>query len=118
MEVKECIKHKDWTNKEGKTLPIYKVTLTDGTFGESFSEIPIGTNISDITIEEGQYGKKFRLNKKNGFRPAQPKGNESFALSYAKDYAVAIIANGQPFKSDLIIELAEKFYTWLESKKK
>jgi hypothetical protein len=122
ITVKECTKSKEWDNGKGQKVPIYKVELSDGTFGESFGkEIPIGTNVSEITIEEGQYGKKFKwaAAPKNGFAGGGRKaGNESFALSYAKDYAVALIGQGKEFKSEHIIQLADKFFDWLESKKK
>ena len=45
-------------------------------------------------------------------------GNEGFALAYSKDIYVAKIAKGEQASSDAIIGLAEKFYEWLESKKK
>lgn len=118
--VTNCIKAKDWT-KDGKTVPIYTVTLSDGRSGQSFgTEIPAGTPETELLITEGEYGLKIKLNKpKNGFfKPGLPKGNESFALSYAKDYAVAMIASGKDFKSELITQLADKFYDWLESKRK
>lgn len=119
--VTNCVKAKDWDNGKGQLVPIFKVTLTDGTAGESFGkEIPLGTPAEQIDITEGQYGKKFKWNKPGaagGFKGAQ-KGNESFALSYAKDYAVAMIGAGKEFKSELITQLADKFYDWLESKKK
>lgn len=44
-------------------------------------------------------------------------GNESFALSYAKDMAVAYLNKGNELSTAQIIELAEKFYLWLNSKK-
>lgn len=116
MEVTSCVKAKEVNGKN-----IYKVGLSDGRFGESFAtEIPIGTKVEDLNLEDTQYGLKIKLIKKNGFggRPATPKGNESFALSYAKDYACAMIGQGKEFKTDHIIQLADKFYTWLEGKKK
>ena len=65
---------------------------------------------------EGQYGKKFKLkNNKPAFGGGGGKpraGNESFALSYAKDL---VVADKAAFKD--ILPLADKLYTWLESKK-
>lgn len=127
-EVKSCVKLKDWTGKDGKAVPIYKVELSDSRVGESFGkEIPIGTPDSDITIEESQYGSKFKWNK-----PANGKAwggggskstNESFSLSYAKDVAVGLIAkmDKAPKSEDIakvITGMADTFYNWLESKKK
>lgn len=117
--VTKCVKAKEW-NKDGKVVPIYSVTLTDGTVGESFGkEIPEGTPEDQIEITEGQYGKKFKL-KANGFKggfKAQRAANESYSLSYAKDVAVAHIGQGKAFTAQQIIQVAEEFYKWLESKK-
>lgn len=121
ITVKECTKAKEWDNGKGQKVPIYKVELSDGTVGESFGkEIPLGTNVSEITIEEGQYGKKFKwAAPKNGFSGGKPRaGNESFALSYAKDMACAHISNGKDFGAKEVLAVAELFYTWLENKKK
>lgn len=53
-----------------------------------------------------------------GFKAGTRSGNESFALSYAKDLGVAQIAAGKLVKSTEVIEVAEVFFNWLESKKK
>lgn len=108
--VTACTKKKEWNGK-----PIYAVTLSDGTTGDSFSDIPQGTPETDLTIEDGQYGKKIKLNKKNGFQGAgkQRVGNESFAMSYAKDLVVA-----DKVKIEQLIPTADKIYEWLENKKK
>lgn len=108
--------------KEVNGKPVYKVGLSDGRFGESFAnEIKAGTPVDDLVIEETQWGLKFkRKSSGNGAGGAgRPRaGNEAFALSYAKDYGVAMIAAGKEFKTDHVIALAEKFYTWMEGKKK
>lgn len=121
--VTSCKKVKDWTNKEGKAVPIYGVMLSDGQGGESFSDIPVGTPMSELKLEQGQYGLKIKWNKpgaSGGFGGGgrRQSGNESFALAYAKDYAVAMIGSGKEFKGDHVITLAEIFYNWMESKKK
>lgn len=121
-KVVECRKAKDWT-KDGKTVPIYFIGLSDGTGGESFGkEIPIDTPVSELVIEETQYGKKIKWNKPNqgsgGFGGRPKAGNESFALAYAKDYAVAVIGAGKEFKGEAVIALADIFYNWMEAKKK
>lgn len=123
ISVKSCTKTKDW-EKDGKKVPIYKVELTDGRTGESFGkEIPLGTPVDQLELQEGQYGTKVKWNQpRNGNgggwgRSAAPKGNESFALSYAKDVAVAHIGQGKEFKSAQILDVADAFYNWLESKK-
>src|SRR5688500_17664252 len=82
--------------KEVNGTPVYKVGLSDGRFGESLAkEIPTGTPSEDLQIDETQWGLKFKLIKKNGFAGGgmqkQKAGNESFALSYAKDLVCAMI---------------------------
>lgn len=113
----ECKKVKEWNGK-----PIYYIGLSDGQGGESFQEIPKDTPVSELKIEQSQYGLKIKWNKPNqagGFGGGRPKtGNESFALAYAKDYAVAMITQGKEFKGEHVITLAELFYKWMEEKKK
>ena len=112
--VKECTKAKEWDNGKGQKVPIYKVELSDGTTGESFGkEIPVGTDASEITIEEGQYGKKFKWAAKNGFSgKSKQANNAAFAMSYAKDLVVA-----DKIKFDQLIPAADKIFNWIESKK-
>jgi hypothetical protein len=118
--VKSCTKVKDWNGK-----PIYSVKFSDGTKGNSFgSEIPVGTAKAElrITPKEG-YPDDVKMNKPNGFAGAggggmKKAGNESFALSYAKDLACANIAMGKDFGSKEVLAVAELFYTWLEGKRK
>lgn len=116
-----CTKVRDWI-KDGKSVPIYSVALSDGQGGESFGkEIPVGTPMSELQLETSQYGLKIKWNKpgaSNSFSGGrQRSGNESFALSYAKDYAVAKVGNGKEFKGEDILKLADLFYNWLEKKK-
>lgn len=115
--VTSCTKVRDWT-KDGKSVPIYSVGLSDGQGGESFgTEIPIGTPVDQLKIEPSQYGNKIKWNKPGatgGFGGGGKRsGNESFALSYSKDLVVA-------GKVDIkqILETADKLYNWLEAKKK
>ena len=122
--VTKCDKLKDWTGKDGKVIPIYQVQISDGQIGESFGkEIPIGTPIDQLILETGQYGLKIKWNKPNtgvgGFNKGGNRGgNESFALSYSKDVAIAYIALGKTVEPEKIIEWADKFYNWMETKKK
>lgn len=116
--VTECRKVKDWTGKDGKLVPIYFVGLSDGQGGESFGkEIPVGTPVSELILESGQYGLKIKLKNapqsfSGGGGGRGRSGNESFALSYAKDLVVA-------GKVDIgaILKTADKLYDWLEAKK-
>jgi hypothetical protein len=114
-----CAKVKEWNGK-----PIYSVELSDGTKGESFQEIPVGTSKTEIEITpNGQYAAKFKWKQPGkvaaGFGGGKVRsGNESFALAYAKDVACAHIGQGKPFGAKEIVAVAEVFYTWLEGKKK
>lgn len=111
-----CTKAKDWV-KDGKSIPIYSIGLSDGRGGQSFGkEIPVGTKVEDLIItDKGQYGLDFKLKPSGGgggWSGGKKSGNESFALSYAKDLVVA-------GKVDVknILPIADKLYDWLESKK-
>lgn len=107
----KCEKIKEWNGK-----PIYGIGLSDGQGGESFIEIPVGTPINELVITANPpYGNKIKWNKPNagGYGGGkQRSGNESFALSYAKD----VVCAG---KTDLknVFDLADKMYLWLEKKK-
>jgi hypothetical protein len=107
----ECTKVKEWNGK-----PIYKIGLSDGRGGESFNNIPTGTPVSDLEINnDPQYGLKIKLKKQAGsFGGYQGKrsGNESFALSYSKD----LVVGGKVDLKD-ILTTADKLYKWLEAKK-
>lgn len=112
-----CTKLKDWTNQKGEKVPIYSVGLSDGRGGQSFGrEIAIGTPMSDLEItDKGQYGLDFKLKKQGGAWMGSGKqrgGNESFALSYAKDLVV-----GGKVDLKQILSTADKLYAWLEGKK-
>lgn len=122
--VTKCAEIKKWTAKDGKAIPIYQVECSDGQIGESFGkEIPIGTPITELVFESGQYGVKVKWNKPNtggGFQRGGGNrgGNESFALSYSKDMAIAYIAQGKQIEPQKVVDWAEVFYTWMETKKK
>lgn len=107
-----CVKTKEWQGK-----PIYTIGLSDGQGGESFAvQIPIGTPLSDLTIEPSQWGNKIKLKKtaSGGGYAAQRQrgGNESFALAYSKD----LVVGGKVELKDLL-KTADKLYEWLEGKK-
>lgn len=111
-----CTKVRDW-EKDGKKVPIYSVALSDGQGGESFGkEIPVGTPMSELVLEQSQYGLKIKWNKpgaSGGFSGGgRRSGNESFALSYAKDLVV-----GGKVDIKQILSTADKLYDWLEAKK-
>lgn len=58
-----------------------------------------------------------RGNTRGGYsKPSDGSRNASFALSYAKDVAAAHIAAGRDMKSTDILQVADKFYEWLNAK--
>lgn len=110
----KCDKIKEWNGK-----PIYGIGLSDGQGGESFNEIPLGTPINELVITPNPpYGNKIKWNKPNAGGGRQRGGNESFALSYAKDLGIAYINKGNTVEPEKIIGWADKFLVWLDSKKK
>lgn len=115
--VKECKFKKDYKSKDGRAGKIYDVVFSDGVIAQAFSEIPVGTSKDDLDITPGQgtFPPTVKQRKGGGFGGGAKvrAGNESFALSYAKDLVVA-----DKVKIDQIIQTAEKLYQWLESKKK
>jgi hypothetical protein len=122
--VTKCTKLRDWT-KDGKSVPIYEIQISDGQVGESFGkEIPTGTPLDQLSLENGQYGLKIKWNNPNkpsGFSGRQRSGNESFSLAYAKDILVASWTGGKSPKalsSDEMFSIADKMFEWLEKKKK
>lgn len=118
--VTKCTKIKDWNGK-----PIYQVEMSNGAIGESFNqEIPVGTPEDQLTFtSNGTYADKVKWNnpaKQQGGgwnKGVNRGGNESFALSYAKDIACAHITHGKEFKASEVVKVAEEFYVWLQSKK-
>lgn len=113
--VVSCVPMKQVQGKNGPAT-VYAIGLSDGQGGESFAvQIPVGTPVSDLTIEATQYGNRIKLKKSAGTWGGGGQkrgGNESFALAYAKDLVVA-------GKVDIkaILPTADKLYNWLESKK-
>lgn len=109
--VVSCVKIKEVQGK-----PVYAIGLSDGQGGESFAvQIPVGTPVSDLTIEATQYGNRIKLKKAQGsaWGGGQKRGgNESFALAYAKDLVV-----GGKVDIKAILTTADKMYNWLEGKK-
>lgn len=119
-QVTFCTKKKDWKNKEGKDVPIYEITLSDGTTGESFGkEIPVGTPQEGLDITEGQYGKKIKLKNaevgsSRGFGNKRPEDKAKvpcMVLAYCKDLVIA-----DKLKFDQMLPAADKFLAWVKSK--
>ena len=53
----------------------------------------------------------------NTFAKKGSGSDESFALSYAKDFACSLLDSGKVVTAEMIIETADKFYNWLKAKK-
>lgn len=70
------------------------------------------------TNEYGSYGKVSKPQENNyqggGFKTKQSGSTSSFALSYAKDLAVAHISKGNEFKTEDILKVASAFNKWLK----
>ena len=125
VTVTKCQKLKEWNGK-----PIFQVELSNGAIGESFNvEIPIGTPDNQLTFTPNPpYSDKVKWNRPNtgggGFAKGGSRGgNESFSASYAKDIVCARIAAGNPYVTtneiaQEVINIAERIYVWLETKKK
>ncbi len=118
--VTRCSTLKEWQGK-----PIYQVEMSNGAVGESFQQIPVGTPDSELTFTKNQnsaYADRVKWNKPNtggGFQKGGSRGgNESFALSYSKDLAIAYVGQGKLIEPEKVITWAEQFYNWMESKKK
>lgn len=112
--------------KKVNDKPVFKVGLSDGRFGESFGkDVPVGTTAEKLDISEGQYGLKIKLKSQGGGGwpgKQHPERNASFALSYAKDVASALIHKSEKeFKSTeitkVILTMAQEFYKWMEERK-
>lgn len=115
-------------NGQHGTIFYHKIELDNGDIGEigkkSEGAVKVGDSITyEITATE--YGNKIKqIQPQNGFNGGGFKGQSrgssaSFALSYAKDLAVAnIAANNAPLALDAIAEkvltTATRFNQWLK----
>lgn len=111
--------------KETDTFKVYGVEDIEGNKYDAFKELKEGESYNVEITPNGNYAPKLKViddrKNTNGFKGGwggQKSGNESFSLAYAKDLACANIAQGKPFTSEDVIKVAEKFYQWLESKRK
>lgn len=112
------------------TIYYHKVTLDNGESGEVGKKKNNAFNIGDsftYTSESSEYGLKFKevFQGGGGFGGGQRGGGQqrgssaSFALSYAKDLAVANIAKSdKPIDMEAlsakVISAASKFQSWLK----
>ena len=121
-----------WENQYGKNY-FYQIEMDNGDKGQymsrsdSQSYFEVGKEVDyeyqEINENDPQGNPKPNRIKpvnvqRKGFQRGykkQPQNNKSFALSYAKDIAVAHIGQGKDFKAQQIIQVADEFYKWLES---
>jgi hypothetical protein len=125
--VADVIEVKSWNGPNG-TIWFHKIELDNGEIGEIGKKQENGIKVGDTltyTAEQGQYGLKFKAVQANGFGGGGFKGGgsrgstASFALSYAKDLAVANVnKSDRPLEMDAlaakIISVAAKFNAWLK----
>ncbi len=116
-----------WTSQQG--VPYYGIQLwmDNGDQGDALVKTPTELTVGqELTYqnETTQYGERIKIDwaamrggRPGGFRPASRGGNASFALSYAKDIAVARLSDSlsKGMTDDEIMTLAAKFKQWLDS---
>lgn len=125
---------KQFESKFG-TMYVHEVAFDNGDKGEYNSKTDtcqkfVEGQEADYTIETTRTGNYTNTkikhlspetsgNSGGGFSGGKKSfaGNESFALSYAKDLACAHIEKGKEMKAEQVIQVAEAFYQWLQSKK-
>lgn len=110
--------HKSYTTAHG-TFYNFIVEFDNGDKGSTSSkkQQPSWKTNEDYTYEKVQNGNYTNIKSMkpvNGFNSKTPQSNAGFALSYAKDYAVANISVGKEFKGEHIIALANVFKAWLD----
>lgn len=95
-------------------------TVLKASHKEQKSPFSIGETVVYQITKTSEFGKMGKVSKpKEQFYGKQKGGTgspASFALSYAKDMAVANIANGNPMSSKDVMEVADAFYKWLTEK--
>ncbi len=119
-----------WEGQHGVmyTYMVKLQTMNDLTFqgvanakSETIEGLPykVGEEVEFEHTESGnEYPDKLKIKKEGqeNYSGGKQKGNNrSFALSYAKDLAVARINNGMQYDAKSIIEQADDFVKWLDS---
>ena len=119
-----------WEGQHGVmyTYMVKLQTMNDLTFqgvanakSETIEGLPykVGEEVEFEHTESGnEYPDKLKIKKEgsDNYSGKQKGNNRSFALSYAKDLAVAKIEKGEPGQeTTVIIEQADKFVAWLDS---
>jgi hypothetical protein len=116
-----------WNGKDGTLYYKYDYVMEDGEHFNGSHLTPdkfsVGEEVEyEITSVHQTYGKNAKLSKP-GSSNAPFKGgggkkggsNKAFALSYAKDLAIAYINKGVDFTPEQIVENAKVFDNYLES---
>jgi hypothetical protein len=125
-KVHEIIEVREWKGGHG-TVFFHKLKMDNGDIGEIGKKVDNAFRVGDeltYEIEPTQFGNKFKVPQPafgggNGFGGAKKGSTASFALSYAKDLAVANIAvNNAPIEmaslATKIIATATTFQNWLK----
>ena len=120
IKISQCTEKNGWyniTTNEGKLVSVMIAKCPKVT--DQIQKANIAGDIEPtieckIVEKDGKlYAWDMAEAKQGGWANKVAKGNESFALSYAKDLAVA-----GKITLDQIIPSADKFLTWLDSKRK
>lgn len=125
MEIASKVKKVDYQgvfNSNYGDLFKYRYEMEDGMVinanHKKQEPIPIGTEVEYVVKGDTSQGEKYgNVGKpKNGFKAGNGKSGSqgSFALSYAKDLAIAHINQGKEFKTGEIIKVADAFNEWLK----
>ena len=129
-KILEIIYKDMWEGQYGTmyTFNIKLQTMNDLTFqgvanakSETIEGLPykVGEEVEFEHTESGnEYPDKLKIKKEGqeNYSGGKQKGNNrTFALSYAKDLAVARINNGMQYDAKSIIEQADDFVKWLDS---
>ena len=122
-KIKEIHQIKPFNNSYGTTY-YHQLLLENGEKIEigKKKEMKVGWEITysvDVDGSQHEYSKAKSEQPQNQVfqkKGGSKGGNASFALSYAKDLAVAYVGQGKDFTSDEIIKVAEAFNDWLNSK--
>ena len=116
-----------WTSNAGIPYYGFQLWLDNGDQGDALgrtaNEYVEGQTIN-YNVEQTQYGMRIKVQRQNAKRadtpsaaPSARNANASFALSYAKDIAVAIHGDtlSKALTTDEILAIAQKFKNWLDA---
>lgn len=124
---------REWQNPKGGSIYYHEIVLDNGDFGSIGKKQPHGIKVGDeltYTIEYDDRGNKIKAVQPQfngggysggGAKRGAQGSPSSFALSYAKDLAVASIEKSDgPIDfaayTDKILTTAESFHAWMVSK--